>query len=137
MSDQAAQSTAARVGNIALWVLQVLLAAYFVTSAISLFGDDFVKKFDEIGFGQWLRYLTGTLELLGAIGLLIPRLCGLAALGLVGVMVGAVGTELFLLAHGDAKLPALLGLVALVIAYFRRDTIQYLFALVTRTERSD
>ncbi|GLZ35796.1 hypothetical protein Lesp02_79830 [Lentzea sp. NBRC 105346] len=136
MSDQAAQSTGARIGNIALWALQILLAAYFVYSGFMLFGDGLVRKFDEIGFGQWLRYLTGVLEILGALGLLIPRLCGLAALGLVGIMVGAVGTELFLLAHGDAKLPALLGLVALVIAYFRRDTIQYLFALVTRTERS-
>lgn len=133
MSDQA---VGARVGNIALWVLQALLAAYFVYSGILLFGDDFVKKFDEIGFGQWLRYLTGVLEIAGAIGLLIPRLCGLAALGLVGVMVGAVGTELFLLANGDAKLPALLGVLALVVAYFRRDTIQYLFALITRTERA-
>lgn len=126
----------ARVGNILLWVLQALLAAYFVYSGFMLFGDGFVGKFEEIGFGQWLRYLTGVLEIAGAIGLLLPRLCGLAALGLFGVMVGAVGTELFLLANGDAVPPAILGLLALVVAYFRRDTIVYLFDLVTRTERS-
>jgi putative oxidoreductase len=131
-SDQAA---AARVGNIVLWVLQVLLAAYFVYSGFMLFGDGLVKKFDDIGFGQWLRYFTGVLEIAGALGLLIPRLCGLAALGLVGVMVGAVGTELFLLENGGPGLPAILGLIALVIAYFRRDTFQYLWAYVTRTER--
>lgn len=115
------QVTATRVGNAALWVLQAALAAYFVYSGFLLFGDDFIGKFDEIGFGQWLRYLTGGLEVAGAVGLLVPRLCGLAALGLVGVMAGAVGTELFLLARGDATLPALLLVAAAVVAWFRRD----------------
>ncbi|RZQ61226.1 DoxX family protein [Amycolatopsis suaedae] len=116
-------------GEIVLWVVQVALAAYFVYSGFLLFGDGVVRKFDEIGLGQWLRYTTGVLEIAGAIGLLIPRLCGLAALGLTGVMVGAVGTELFLLANGDALLPALLGVVAALIAWLRRDTIR---ALVRR-----
>ncbi|MFI9817625.1 DoxX family protein [Saccharothrix variisporea] len=129
MSDQTA-SVPVKVGNIVVWALQLALAAYFLYSGWLLFGDDFVKKFDEIGFGQWLRYLTGTLEIAGALGLLIPRLCGLAALGLFGVMVGAVTTELFLLDHGDAKLPALLGLVALVIAVLRRDTVKAVVAQV-------
>lgn len=127
MSDQV--GTARNVGNIVLWVVQVLLAAYFVYSGYLLFGDNFVKKFDEIGFGQWLRYVTGTLEIAGAIGLLVPRLCGLAAFGLVGVMAGAVTTELFLLANGDAVLPAELLVVSAVVAWFRRDTV---VALVTR-----
>ncbi|WP_433273883.1 DoxX family protein [Actinosynnema sp. CS-041913] len=123
MSDR---NVVARVGDIVLWGLQILLAAYFVYSGYLLFGDDFVRKFDEIGFGQWLRYLTGTLEIAGAVGLLVPRLCGLAALGLVGVMAGAVGTELFLLANGDAQLPAVLLVVAAVVAWFRRDTVRAL-----------
>ncbi|PRX51093.1 DoxX-like protein [Prauserella shujinwangii] len=120
------RTAGARAGEIVLWILQVLLAAYFVYSATLLFGDDFVRKFDEIGFGQWLRYLTGVLELAAAIGLLVPRLCGLAALGLCGVLVGAVGTELFLLADGDAVLPAILLVPAAVVAWFRRDTVRAL-----------
>jgi uncharacterized membrane protein YphA (DoxX/SURF4 family) len=119
-----------RIGNVALWALQALLAAYFVYSGFLLLGDDFVKKFDEIGFGQWLRYLTGVLEIAGAIGLLIPRLCGLAALGLAGVMVGAVGTELFLLERGDAVLPLILMVLAAVVAWFRRDSARTLLARV-------
>ncbi|WP_309110540.1 DoxX family protein [Saccharothrix sp.] len=129
MSDQTA-SVPVKVGNIVVWALQLALAAYFLYSGWLLFGDDFVKKFDEIGFGQWLRYLTGTLEIAGALGLLIPRLCGLAALGLFGVMVGAVSTELFLLDNGDAQLPALLGVVALVVAVSRRDTVKAVVAQV-------
>lgn len=116
-------NTARNVGNAALWVLQVLLAAYFVYSGYLLFSDDLVGKFDDIGLGQWLRYLTGVLEIGGALGLLIPRLCGLAALGLAGVMVGAVGTELFLVDNGGAMLPLILLLVAALVAWLRRDTI--------------
>jgi putative oxidoreductase len=130
MSDQASATRV--VGNIALWVLQVALAAYFLYSASMFFGDDLVRKFDDIGLGQWLRYLTGSLEIAGAIGLLIPRLCGLAALGLAGVMVGAVGTELFLLDNGDAVLPAILLVLSLVVAWFRRDTILALLAMLRR-----
>ena len=123
MSDR---GTTARVaGSAVLWVVQVLLAAYFVHSGVSLFGDDFVGKFEKIGFGQWLRYATGALEVAGALGLLVPRLCGLAALGLVGVMAGAVCTELVVLGDtGGAVLPAELLVVAAVVAFFRRGTVR-------------
>ena len=124
MAEQ--RSTALTIGNIALWILQIALAAYFVYSGYLLFGDDFVKKFDEIGFGQWLRYVTGVLEIAGAIGLLIPRLCGLAALGLVCVMIGASATELFLLAKGDAQLPLILLVASAVVAAGRWDTVKAL-----------
>jgi putative oxidoreductase len=110
--------------DVFMWTVQVLLAAYFVYSAALLFGDGMVAKFTEIGVGQWLRYVTGVLELAGAVGLVIPFLSGLAALGLTGVMVGAVGTELFLLADGDAVLPALFGGMALVVAVARWSTVR-------------
>ncbi|HVK24708.1 MAG TPA: DoxX family protein [Actinokineospora sp.] len=129
MSDQ---GVAARARTAGLWVVQVTLAAYFVYSGFMLFGDGLIRKFDEIGLGQWLRYLTGALEIAGAIGLLIPRLCGLAALGLTGVMVGAVGTELFLLAKGDAVLPAVLLALCAGVALLRLDTIMDLLAKLRR-----
>lgn len=125
MADAARVDVARGVGNVVLWVAQVLLAAYFAYSGVSLLGDDFVGKFDRIGLGQWLRYLTGVLELAGALGLLVPRLCGLAALGLAGVMTGAVATELSIL--GDTRgavLPAVLLAVSAVIAWSRRDPIR-------------
>ncbi|GAA0211015.1 hypothetical protein GCM10010492_06020 [Saccharothrix mutabilis subsp. mutabilis] len=130
MSDQAA-SVPVKVGNVVVWALRLALAAYFLYSGWLLFGEGFVKKFDDIGFGQWLRYVTGTLEIAGALGLLLPRLCGVAALGLFGVMVGAVSTELFILDSAEgARLPAVLGLVALVVAVLRRDTVKALAAQV-------
>jgi len=104
-------------------VAQILLAVAFVgIAAPKLLGDPTaVASFETIGFGQWFRYLTGACELAGAIGLLIPRLSGLAALGLVGVMVGATLTNLFLMPGMApvAVVTVLLGVLFAVIARYR------------------
>lgn len=93
-----------RVLSIALWVLQVLLAPVFAMAGI-------VKRF---------RYVVGALELAGAVGVLIPRLSGLAALGLACVMVGATITNLFVL---DASPLPTIGLLAVcaLLAWGRRS----------------
>ena len=121
-----------RVAVVALWILQVLLALMFaVGSAVpKFFGDPYaVQIFAEIGVGQWLRYVVGVLELAGGIGLLIPRLAGTAAVGLVGVMVGATAAQLFLLDTGFWYTPVILGVLLAVVAVARRQEIR---ALVTR-----
>lgn len=80
----------ARKNNM-LWAAQLLLAAVFVSAAVPKLAGahSAVAMFGQIGAGQWLRYLVGTAELAGAIGLLIPRLAGLAAAGLAADMAGA------------------------------------------------
>lgn len=129
MSDQASTARSLSILNIVLWILQVGLAAYFVYSAYILFFDaGMVRKFDNIGLGQWLRYVTGVLEAAGAIGLLIPGLSGLAGLGLALVMVGASGTEIFILDNGDATLPLILLLASVVVTIFRRGDITRFFS---------
>jgi putative oxidoreductase len=74
-----------------LWSAQIVLAVFFVIAAApKLTGQhSAVHMFGEIGAGQWLRYLVGAAELAGGIGLLIPRLAGLAAAGLAADMTGA------------------------------------------------
>jgi putative oxidoreductase len=74
-----------------LWSAQILLAAVFVFAAAPKLAGQHtaVVMFSQIGAGQWLRYLVGIAELAGAIGLLIPRLAGLAAAGLAADMAGA------------------------------------------------
>lgn len=112
-----------RATNITLWVVQVLLAAFFLLAAASpkLAGQQYaVEMFTQIGAGQWFRYLVGALELAGAIGLLIPRLAGLAALGLAAVMVGAVLTQVLVLDSVVMALtPAFLGVALGLIAWRR------------------
>jgi uncharacterized membrane protein YphA (DoxX/SURF4 family) len=104
MSDLAARKTDAtpRAGvarTVALWVLQVALAFQFAGGGLlKLTGaPEMVDLFADVGAGQWLRFVVGAVEVAGAVGLLIPRLSGLAALGLAGVLVGATLTNLFVI----------------------------------------
>jgi uncharacterized membrane protein YphA (DoxX/SURF4 family) len=107
--------------HVTLWVLQVLVAAMFLLAGYLKLASspDMVALFAGIGIGQWFRYVTGTLEILGALALFIPRLRALGALGLAGVMIGALITDLFIV-H-ISPLSALINLVVVVvIAWGRR-----------------
>ena len=93
--------------NVVLWVLQVLAAsAFLLAGGLKLAGaQPMVAMFDKIGLGQWLRYLTGGLEVTGAILLLIPGTMVLGGALLVVTMVGAIATHLFIL--GGSPVPAI------------------------------
>src|SRR6266567_7810016 len=77
-----------KIINVGLWILQIGAAGMFLmVGFLKLSGDpQLVGLFDAIGLGQWFRYLTGSVEVLGALLLLIPRLSGLGALLLVATM---------------------------------------------------
>jgi putative oxidoreductase len=109
-----------RVLNIALWALQALLALPFAMGGLAkVFGDPaMVEMFAAIGVGQWFRYAVGALELAGAVGVLIPRLSGLAALGLVCLMAGATLTNVLVLGT-NPLLPIALMLLSAVVALGR------------------
>src|SRR5579863_6533339 len=85
--------------NIAGWILAVLLAVVFtLAGGTKLIGvPAMVTEFAQIGIGQWFRYVTGLLEMSGAIGLLIPKFRSWAALQIAAVMVGATGVNLWVL----------------------------------------
>lgn len=121
-SDIVPAPTAAwrRALTIALWVLQLLVAFQFAGGGwFKLSGAPvMVDMFATIGAGQWFRVLVGTLEIAGAIGLLIPRMAGLAALGLSGLLVGAIATNLFIL-NADPWLPIGMLLMCALIAWGR------------------
>jgi uncharacterized membrane protein YphA (DoxX/SURF4 family) len=114
------QVRSGRARTIVLWVLAALGAASFLMAGFQKLSSDpqMVQLFSLIGLGSWFRYLTGTLETVGAIALLIPRLRVLGALGLVGVMVGAIITNA--LFHAP-QVPALVELVIVgAVAWGRR-----------------
>ncbi|WP_051399904.1 DoxX family protein [Haloechinothrix halophila] len=108
--------------NAVCWLLQIALAVFLVVqSAIPLYqgGAYNIETFERIGFGQWFRHFTATVEVAGAIGLLIPALAGLAAMGLVGVMIGAITTELTVRTAAGAVLPAELLVLFALVAWYR------------------
>lgn len=105
---------------ILIWVLSILEAALFLSVGIPkvLSVPIMVTEFGKIGLGQWFRYFTGILEIIGAIGLLISKYSGYAALLLCAIMVGAIITILKVLG-GPPTLPIVVLIVSGIIAYFR------------------
>jgi len=130
--DTAAPTSRGRAENIALWTLQVVTAAVFVMAAIPKITADpqAVAGFDAIGLGLVGMYVIGVLEIAGAVGLLIPRLSGLAGLAFVGLMVGAVVTTLVMFGTGMVALPAVVLVLVTIIAWGRRRRTAELIALV-------
>jgi putative oxidoreductase len=126
--DDKPQKQTGRGRRAALWAVQVLLAGLFLYYGYNKLSgaSQTVETFEVIGLGHWLRYLTGALEVAGAIGLLIPRLAGLAALGLAGVMIGAVATEVFVMPESDPVVPLVLLIVTATLAWLHRDRIRAL-----------
>jgi uncharacterized membrane protein YphA (DoxX/SURF4 family) len=128
-----------RVISTLLWAAQILLAAFFLFNAglPKLIGSDSaVQEFGLIGGGQWLRYLVGTAELAGAIGLLTPWLAGLAAAGLAADMAGATivnATVLHDTTYGvNVWMTALLCAVLVLLACGRRQQIKSLAPAIGR-----
>lgn len=109
------KSRALEIGS---WTLRVLLAAVFAFAAYRKFtGHPIpVATFQGLGLGQWFRYLTGVLELAGAVGLLIPAIHLWAAAGLALVMVGAAATHLFFVGGSAVLAFVLLGALVVVLA---------------------
>jgi putative oxidoreductase len=126
LSPTAAPSRAPRKGaNTALWVLQVLLALAFLGAASGklLAKPEMVALFEAVGVGQWFRYVTGLIELTGALLIIVPRTKFFGAALLSVVMVGAVLTHLFIL-HNAPTAPGVLLALAGIVAWARRGEVK-------------
>jgi putative oxidoreductase len=108
-----------------LWFLQIAAAGLFFFAGGSKLagGAQMIQMFGAIGIGQWFRYLTGSLEVIGAAGLLFPATAPFAALMLAVVMIGAVLSHLFVIG-GSPAMPAVLLLAMAVVAWARRRKVK-------------
>ena len=113
--------------NVMLWFLTIVSAALFLLAGtMKLAGAQMeIDLFAALGIGQWFRYVTGLLEVGGAIGLFVPAVTTYAALLLAAVMVGAIATHLFIVG-GNPLVPILLLGATLTIAWLRRERISSL-----------
>ena len=105
------------------WALQILAAAQFFLTGLDKLGDApvMVQLFDAVGFGQWFRYATGTIEVAGAVLLLMPRAAALGAALLAMTMVGALIAHATVLPFPPVKPIVLLVMVSVVFVVRRRD----------------
>lgn len=130
-----AGSRLSRRADISVRVLQILLALAF---AIPSAGPKLVghwsaaESFDRIGWGDWLMYAVGALELAGAVALLVPVLSSAAASALIGLMIGAFVTQLTVFDGQYALTPVLFAVPLAVIAWTRRHHNAELLARLRR-----
>lgn len=111
--------------NLALWVAAGLLAAAFLAAGLTKLLRPKAKLQPVMGwtedFSQTTIRFIATMEVLGALGLILPAITGIAevlvpiaALGLAAVMVGAIITHL---RRGEAQI-AVVNVVLLALALF-------------------
>jgi uncharacterized membrane protein YphA (DoxX/SURF4 family) len=114
--------------NIALWVIQALLAALFLFAG----GMKLVLPIEEITkqmplpLPGWFVRFTGVVEVLGGIGLILPWLLrikpGLTPLAAAGLVIVMIGATVYTLAAGQiasAFFPIVVGLLCVFVAYRR------------------
>ena len=115
--------------NITLWIVQALLAAIFQFAG----GMKLVMPIEEmlkqmpLPLPGWFVQFTGIVEVLGAIGLILPWLLrkrpGLTPLAAAGLVIVMIGATAYTLAAGDvasALMPLVVGILCGFVAYGRR-----------------
>ena len=114
--------------NYALWIIQWLLALLFLFAGgmkLVLPIEEMTKQMPLPLPGLFLRF-TGVVEVLGAIGLILPWLLrirpGLTPLAAAGLAIVMIGATVYTLAAGDftaALISLLVGLLSAFVAYGR------------------
>jgi putative oxidoreductase len=122
-TSKSESSTPTRIPEAVVWTLQALAAALFLLAGTSKLAGvpGQVQLFGAIGIGQWFRYVTGTIEVIGAVLLFVPSLAVFAALALAATMVGAIITHLFIVGGNPAMAIVLLA-AATTIAWAKRSS---------------
>ena len=114
-----------RSANIAVWILRVVVAALFLFAGVmKLSGQPMmVEEFDTVGLGQWFRYFTGAVEVVGAVVTLIPSVSVLGAVLLLAVDAGAFVAQVAAI-HMDWIHTIVIGAVIAALIYLQRDALK-------------
>lgn len=103
------------------WVLQVLLAVFFILQGIlKLRGSHgWISLFRKWGYPDHSYLVVGLIELLSAILLVIPRLAKWGALILLVTMIGATATLVIHHEH-NVMAPVVPAILLAIVLYLRR-----------------
>ena len=117
-----------RARTIADWGLRIFLALVFVYAGIEKFpsapGAMWVKVFADIGLGQWFRYVTGLVEVLGGSLLLVPAATILAVPLLACTMVGALIVHVVVVGTGPQTVAVSILLAGLLGIWVTRRRVE-------------
>jgi putative oxidoreductase len=117
----------ARRLDTAMWILRIALALIFVVVGfVKIPGSIhpmWVRLFERIGLGQWFRYFTALVEIVGGMLMLVPSATLVSVLLLASAMVGALLVHIFVIGIGvqTVVVLALLSGIAAVIRHPRSD----------------
>ena len=113
------------IKGIVLWVLRALMAALFLFAAyMKLSGNpQMVEEFAKVGLGDWFRIVTGVLELIGGIFILVPGYSALAAFLLLLVDVGAFFAQVTRI-HDDWIHPIPIAAILAAVIYLQRGSLR-------------
>lgn len=107
-----------------LLIIKFLLTFAFVAAGFAkLAGAEMmIQTFEAVGAGQWFRYVTGVIEIGGALLVWLPGRQFYGAALLLCAMIGAVLAHLFII--GPSAVPALaLGILAAITVFAHRDQV--------------
>jgi uncharacterized membrane protein YphA (DoxX/SURF4 family) len=84
-----------RIRIVLVWVMTAYLALTFGGAGVAKFvpASPWTAEFRHWGFPDWFRLGIGTIEVLLAICLLVPRMARYAAAAAVFIMMGAIATK--------------------------------------------
>jgi putative oxidoreductase len=91
------------------WSIRLAVAVIFVLTGVEKFAatGHWIQVFDQIGAGQWFRYATGAIEMMGGLLFLVPAATTLGAFLLAATMAGAMLIHVAIFHHpADALFPA-------------------------------
>jgi uncharacterized membrane protein YphA (DoxX/SURF4 family) len=103
------------------WGLRLFLTLVFVYAGLEKFPSApdamWVKVFADIGFGQWFRYFTGVVEVVGGCLLLVPWATAIAVPLLVCTMVVAILVHLMVVGIGPQTVAVGVLIAALLVTW--------------------
>jgi len=112
--------------NIALWIVQVLLALLFLFTGGMKLIMPIEEMTQQLPMPGWFLRLIGVCEMLGGLGLILPwllrirpGLTPLAAAGLVVIMIGATATTIMTGQITISLVPLVVGILCLFVGYGR------------------
>jgi uncharacterized membrane protein YphA (DoxX/SURF4 family) len=109
---------------ITTWILRVLVAALFLLAAfMKLSGKpQMIEEFQTIGLGQAFRFVTGAIELIGGLLVLVPAVSVFGAILLLLVDIGAFIAQIAIL-HMDFIHTIVIGAVIGLLIYLQRHRL--------------
>ncbi|EBA05196.1 hypothetical protein RB2150_13941 [Rhodobacteraceae bacterium HTCC2150] len=109
--------------NIIILIKVLLTLAFGAAGIAKIMGAEMmVATFDAVGVGQWFRYVTGIIEVGGALLLWVNGRQAIGAGLLTCTMIGAVVAHIFVI--GPSAMPAaVLGVLSAYILFKHKDQV--------------